>query len=248
MSTLFDDVDPAEDHEADVDYVAAVAKSLNKNVEDLTVEDLAKKAFHGDRHITRLETDLGALRTDLNTRVTLEEVMSEIKTARQPGEASRETHQSTESSNKVEGLKEEDVVRLLQNERQKAVHDQNIAQVRSNLAEMWGKGYRTKLKEVGEDLGLTEEEMGNMAATRPKVFMKLIGADAQPATRVNPQATLAPITGVRTRTNQAPERTYDYYKKLHKENPKLYWDPKTREQMYQDLEKIGPDAFLGNNK
>lgn len=245
MSTLFDNVDPSDDQNDEVDYVAAVAKSLNKDVVDLTVEDLAKKAFHGDRHITRLENDLGGLRSELNTRVTLEEVMSEIKTARQPGEVSREAHTLTENSNKVEGLKEEDVVRLLQNERQKAIQDQNITQVRANLAEIWGKGYRTKLKEVGEDLGLTEEEMGNMAATRPKVFMKLIGADAPASTRVNPQATLAPITGIRTRTNQQVERTYDYYKKVHKENPKLYWDPKTREQMYQDLDKIGPEAFLG---
>jgi hypothetical protein len=140
-------------------------------------------------------------------------------------------------------LKEEDVVRLLQNEKQKAIHDQNIAQVRETLQSAWGKGYRTKLKEVGDDLGLTEEEMGNMAATRPKVFMKLIGAEVKPG--VNPQATLAPVTGIRPRVNQAPERTYAYYKQLHKTNPKAYWDPKTREQMYQDLEKIGPEAFLG---
>lgn len=251
MSTLFDNndsVDPDSDHEQDVDYVAMVAQSLGKRPEELTVQDLAKKAAHGDRHINRLENDLDALRSEYNQTKPLEELLSEIKKLR-PQEASNQVVTPPgEGSSKVEGMKEEDVMRLLQNERVKAIQDQNIAQVRDSLESSWGKGYRTKLKEVGADLNLSEEEMGTMAARNPKAFMKLVGADVKPSGQVNARAALAPVSGVRTPTSSSPERDYSYYKKLHKENPNLYWDPKTRQQMYADLEKHGPEAFLKINQ
>lgn len=253
MSTLFDnDQDGSvglEDDNQEVNYVEAIAVSLGKNPEELTLEDLAKKAFHADRHINRLENETDGLRNEMNKRLSLEEVMTEIKGLRQPVEASNVSSTTPhESSNKVEGLKEEDVMRLLQNERVKAIQDQNINQVRRDLEAAWGKGYRTKLKEIGTDLNLTEEDLGGLAARNPKAFMKLVGADVAPRGQPMPNSVLSPTSSIRPTTRTTPERTYDYYKKMAKENPSLYWDPKTRQQMYADLEKYGPEAFLKINQ
>jgi hypothetical protein len=94
-----------------------------------------------------------------------------------------------------------------------------------------------------ESLEITEEDLNEMARNRPKFLLKTLGLD-QPAPKEPFQ------TPIRSTQKFVPagaeKRTWSYYQKLKKENPKLYNDPKTNVQMQKDYIELGDEFEDGD--
>lgn len=118
----------------------------------------------------------------------------------------------------------------------------NVRTVESKLQEAYGPDYRRHLKQKVSELGLTEDFVNTLARTHPNVLFKTLELDRQGEGFQSP-----PSSSRRSDLSTGgPERTWSYYEKMRKENPDKYFDPKTKAQMMQDYQRLGPKFEDGN--
>lgn len=230
--------DEIDDNNLD-DYVTEVATKYGKTADQLTVDELSKHLAHANRHIDKIEEENSHFRNERNSTQSLEEILKEIKALKNaPPQTTNPPTNAGERSGEKGNLTVDDLKRYLQEEKTNDLHQRNLAQVKEELVKTWGRDYARKLKEVGDDLGLTEDEMGEMAAKKPKMFLKAIGAEAKPAGPLG----LAPSSSIRP-SSSGKTRNFAYYNQLRRDNPQAYWDPKTRNEMFEMREKLGDQFY-----
>ena len=197
-------------------------------------EEVAKSAFHANEHIVRLEDQIKQQAEDLSNSVTKDEVeelvkkmANEISVQRTPNEGNTTPVDSSE----LESL----VTSVVEKREQQSVTQRNIQTVQESLKEAFGTEDEKHVKAKSEELNMTMDEMTALAARSPAAFMSLMG---QP---LNKQTNSMPTSAI-SQVNNTNERNYEYYSKLRKENPKLYYSPKIQLQMGEDRQKLG-DKF-----
>lgn len=212
-----------------------------------TVDDLAKGKFEADQFIERLTKEMNDLRQELNTRLTLEEYLNKIQ-----GGPGGEQHKDDDPPNEPKGgdgspgLKPEDIQRLIDERvskrEQERVQESNLKLVKDTLVSQFGPQYSSKLEEIGNNLGMSKEDITDMARLRPKALLALVGA----APGASQQQTLfTPPAGTNTASQPrgSVERTKSYYDKMKASDPKGYWNPKIQNQMHQDALRLGEKFF-----
>jgi hypothetical protein len=122
----------------------------------------------------------------------------------------------------------------------KSREQQNLESVKPLLTQKFGNNFQSKLKEEASKLGMTPEQLDQVAATNPKAFLRLVGAED-----VKKQESLfTPPSGVSTGFSMSPtEKTLSYYNQLKKDNPKLYASKELQNQRYKDAERLGEKFF-----
>jgi hypothetical protein len=124
---------------------------------------------------------------------------------------------------------------------------QNFKMVEDRLRERYGSNYKTHLRNQIDDLGITEQELNEMARKQPKVLLRTLGADKPPER--DPYQNI-PTSSQRSTDTFTPtstqKRTWSYYEDLKKKDPKVWLDRKTAIQMAKDAEQLG-DAFMDGN-
>lgn len=213
-------------------------KSLDK-------EALEKKAAHADQHIATLERRLDELRNDYLsereqnvTRAKLEELIAKIDQKQLTSSETPETKEVIQPELRPEQLQSL-VTQEIQRHEVSRKQEQNLETVKAKLVEKLGNNYQTIYKDRLSALGLTAEFADSLAKTSPTAFINTLGLnetrregfDTPPANT----SFLAPKT---------PEkRTYSYYQKMRRENPKLYYDPKIANEMDKMSQQLG-EAFF----
>lgn len=244
MTNLFEDDNNSSKFDPNKNYLEELVGTDKKFK---SAEDLAKGKAIADEYITTLERqkdeltrDFLALREQRNSEATLKDLIDRLD---QQQHASRD---NTNNSNDVNNpppidLKQiEDLLSSKISERETARRqEENFNLVKAKLQERLGPNFASVLRQEIEGLGLDEETFNAMARTNPKVVLKTLGLDQQPQTE-NFQS--PPRNNIRMNTDKAQKRTYSYYENMRKENPKLYYDPKTTVQMHNDAIELG-DAF-----
>lgn len=227
---------------------AAKAKFKNEKGE-LDVVGLAKGKLESDAFIINLTGQMEALRQDLNSRTSLEELLQDLKASRQP--ASNPAPQaSVNESNQEEpnaiALTVDAIKKLLQDELSQttklATAQRNVDFAEQELAKIWGASTRQKLEARAKELDVSLDFLKGLAASKPKLFLETVGAKAP--TQVNSQDYTPP----QSRDNPAhrepaPGRNKAYYEKLRKENPNEYWSVRVQGQEMRDAIQLG-DAFF----
>lgn len=217
-----------------------------------TPEDLAKGKAYADVTIETLTKKMDELRADYlkareenTTTAKLQDLIDQME-SRVNNDTQVATHQKANEDEKS-GLKIEDIDLLIsdkmsQFEAQKR-ETANANAVQSKLKERFGEKSQSFLMEQMETLGLTRENVNEMARKQPNVLIRALGLDQVPQTE-NFQA--PPRSALRN-DNFAPKggqkRTWSYYQELRKSKPDLYHDPKTNIQMQKDAIELG-DAFM----
>lgn len=211
-----------------------------------SVEDLAKGKAQSDRFIAQLQAEQEALRKELNTRLTMEQALDQL---RQGSSANNEEspggNQPSGSSDNPVSLKPEDVERIIdqrvtQRETER-IQQENLRTVKEALQASLGPEFPNKLKEIGDTLGMTADEMTALAKSKPKAFLALIGQ--QPAQKKESLFT-PPSSSVQTAFKPAnTERNKSYYDNLKKQNPKEYWTPRIQNQMHNDALRLQERFF-----
>lgn len=153
-----------------------------------SVEDALKSVPHAQKHIQTLESELAAAREELAKRKTAEELLDEIKSGIQP--------QATPAGSEFDQDKLMQLVdqTLEQKERQKSAKV-NAESVASKFTEKYGSKAEEVYNTVARESGLTVQQLNSLAASSPKIVLKLAGLEGiaapvagKPTSSVNTEA------------------------------------------------------------
>lgn len=126
--------------------------------------------------------------------------------------------------------------------------NENWRTVENKLKERWGSNYPNILRQQVEELGETPEFVNNLAKRNPQLFLRTFGLDREPVK----ETFEAPLPNRMRNDSFAPQggvkRTWTYYQKLKKDNPRQYLHPKTQDQMQKDAIAYGEDFNDGDFK
>lgn len=211
----------------------------------LDKEALEKKALHADQHIETLERRLDELRTDYlsiqeqnKTRARLEDLIKEYdqkQLTSSPEPDTKEVERPEIRPEQIQSLVEQEIQRHELSRRQ----EQNMESVKAKLKEKLGNNYQTIYKDRLQTLGLSTEFADSLAKTSPTAFMNTLGLNDVRRDSFDP-----PPVNTNTFTPKTPEkRTYSYYQKMRRENPKLYYDPKIANEMDRQSQALGEEFF-----
>ncbi len=208
-----------------------------------TPEDLAKGKLESDRFIEQLKREQAELRQELNTRLSLEEFLDQQK-ALSNTQVPEVPTQTTRTEN-VESLTKAEISAIVRDaltyEKTTASQAENMNYVRSELINSWGPDYTKKLAAQAADLGVDKEFLNNLAATKPKAFLKLVQAQAPQA--VDTTSVTPPRSSVRVNTNTSGMKNETYYAKLRKSDPKTYFSPAVQAERHQMAQRLGTAFF-----
>lgn len=236
---------------ADIDYV----KELEKKGYKIDVNELAKKAYHADQHITNLETEQAGLRSELEKRLSYEKLMEKIESTSAKAPTNNPSSQGSDQRTGSEAdqgnkgnLSNEEIVRIAQETFNKELsrrnQETNRESCRAELTKAWGNDYTKKLMAKANELGAQPDFLDHMASTNPKAFLTLMGVTSSGAQPSAPQVS-APNSNVRSSPvsmggNSAKEKR-DYYRRMMVENPSQYWKPATQREMHKLAMELGED-------
>lgn len=215
-------------------------------------EALAKGKYESDKHIEHLHGELSALRQELDKRLTLEEFVDKMKESRggQPDDhESNHDNQNGDEGNSGENqnnaVTPEEIRKLVEDQFK---HSEGIAKKKSNLdtviqkaEEALGSDYKVKLAQKAKQLGLGKEFLTNLAMEQPDSFVKIMIGDD---TLKQNDDIITPPKSEFTPPNPLADnsKTWNYYEKLRKENPRDYFTPQVQNEMHEQASKLG-EAF-----
>lgn len=216
---------------------------------------LARGKAEADAHIARLEHEKAELKQDFDrlhnesqSRARLEELIDKIAQANSNNtnnDNSGTTNQNNQGNSRdSSALNPEElksmVSDLFKQELTNTQKERNMAKSMEVLKQKFGENYVEPLKNFAKTVGLTEDQIRSLAQDSPAALGRLIGLDTQSGTG---------LTQERSSTNSASfkpnsgERTYSYYEKMRKDNPKEYHKTETQIQRMKDADRLGEKFF-----
>lgn len=227
MTDIFSNID-IETNDVDVSFETLVGEDKPYK----TPDDLAKAKRHADLHIKRLEAEAAEIRQELNKQLTMEELLTQIKTIQTPTPQSNPQVPPTNTEVQTPDINEL-VRKALETQTSEARKKANEAQVTNKLAERFGSEAQSYLNKKASELGVTIDYLRSQAQENPAVFYRLVDLD-RPAQALP--------TAVAPRSNQtvqpsSGERDKKYWDKMKATNPKEYFSPEGYKQRYRDMER-----------
>lgn len=221
-------------------------EELTAKWKDKPLEEVLKAKIESDLYIKTLERQKDELRTDyLKLR---EEATAQAKLQELLDRLEKSSSNSNVTTTPVNNLENQpqynpkDVEALVSQTmlKQKAEEKMtdNFNMVKGKLSERYGNNYQTALQESMNTLGLTGDELNEMARTRPNVLIRALGLNEPTQQNLFQN----PVRSSQRSDNFSPhneKRTWAYYQKLKKDNPTLYFNKKTQFQMHQDAGALG---------
>lgn len=205
----------------------------------IDVDSLLKAKAHADRHINRIETEQAGLREDLKVRTTLEDLVSRLQT---PNNVNQEPPVNSPNTPHSEIDVKKAIKEELSEFQRQAQYQQNIAYVQAELMKTWGSDYTSKLKAKARELGESEDDLGALAASKPKVFLALVGAGEKQIYNPAPPSSHR-ITSSGNHAQSHGIKGKAYYDKMRRENPSLYWEVSTQKALHAEAEQVGMEVW-----
>jgi hypothetical protein len=213
------------------------------------VEALAKGKASSDQMIEHMKKENAQIREELQKRLTLEEFMSELEKRQKPTESTIPSPVEPEIEPKVnDGLSEEKVAALLEDRLSKLTEEQrkeqNLQVAISKMNSEWGSNAKAKLQEVADKLSIPKKDLQEYAKTNPTVFLQLVGLGE--STPVQSSSQTVPTSQVDTSKmppSSSGEKTYQYYEKMRKENPREYHSAKVQNEMMKQATKYAEQGI-----
>jgi len=212
---------------------------------------LAKAVMHGtstiDLYKTRMDQmreDMLKLREDNLAKANLEDLIDQLS------KKQNTNHELPPVKEEKPGMSTDDLESLfetkLQQHELKKKADENLNAVRAKLKEQLGDKAPEILKQRTQELGLTDQEVSDLAKKSPTALLRVLGLEQQN----NQSYFQSPPRSDKRTDNFAPtgekKRTWSYYQELKKANPQLYYDPKIAVQMQKDAIEYGESFRDGN--
>jgi len=215
-------------------------------------QELARGKYEADLYVRTLERQKDELRSDFlklkdeqAARAKLEDLIDQWSNKQQSSSDNTQANEQQTTKPVIDSKEIESLVssKIQEHELTKK-QQENFAQVRTKLKEHFGSNYQEVLKQQIDNLGLNEDFINDLARRYPTVLYKTLGLDQEQR-----ESFQSPPRSNQRSDNFAPsttKRTWSYYQKIKKENPKLYYDPKTTVQMHNDAIALGKEFEDGD--
>lgn len=252
MDELFQTVVPADTN--NVDPKSAYEALVGEGKKYASPEMLAASRVHADKFIEKLQSENAELRTELNSRLTVEQLMTKLsdrqainndETGNRGNTPQPPVNTSDVNPPNVQ-LTEEAIARLVQkeltNHSNKTREQANTAVVVSELKKQFGDNYVEHMQARLNELGISKEAAIQLASSMPKAYIELIGK--KPNQSVPNQAPPRGFnTASQSHATDPNNPGMSYFNKLRKENPREYFKPHIQNQIMELGAKYG-DEFL----
>lgn len=215
-----------------------------------TVADLAKGKIESDAFIARLLEEQKELRDDLKGRKNLEELAAEFGKLQTPSlEPNVPPSSNNEPSVDEQGTATEDLEQRIENtltkrEAAKKATDNRIL-VKQQLQKTFGNNFPDKLRlRVAElQLGLSDEDLNNLAGKSPIAFLKTLGISETSSVSAPSPRIESSVNSAGFMPSNNPERTRAYYDRVKEQDRVKYFSPAVQQQMYKDALALGERFF-----
>jgi hypothetical protein len=210
-------------------------------------EALARGKHEADKFVEDLKRQNAELREDMEKAAKVEELLEEIRNQKELT-ANKDPNDHVDPGDTSSDQMTPDALKALiethVSERDaKRTATQNLAEVDKVLTEKYGEGAASILSSRADDLGMSTDEMKDLAARNPKAFLRLVGADAETQQSSTLLGNSQRSEGVQIKG--AETRDFAFYQKIRRESKNRYHSVDVQKQMWKDAEAMGA-AFYGN--
>lgn len=226
-------------NEADQDFVAKVAEAKGENWRDPKV--LAKGYLESQKFIDQLKAELEVATTKANQADYAKEILAKMEAAQgkpTTGDAAStnsgtsSTSDQTFSVEQIKGLIKESMT-----EDDKArTKAQNLLEADRLLTAQFGTEAQKAVLEQASKLGMSKDDLAEIAAKSPAAFMALLGTSTPKDSNAGLKSTINTSAAAFQHTGQ---RDWAYYQKLRREDPKTYRRADTQDQIVKDRLSLG---------
>lgn len=225
-------IDPSKD------YLAEFVGEGKKFADN---QGLARAKAESDAMIVRQNNELAALRTEVERRAGMADLIKQLEATRtpQPDGGNQPPVQAPVNPNtnptaidfKAEIQKAFDQRTLEQRE------NDNLELVAKVLEERLGPGFAQVAAQKAKEIGVGAKFLNDLAKTQPKAVFKLLDIPEQaPNVRSSVQPLRAlPVAG--------EVRNFAFYEKIRLADPRAYNSIKVHNEMLRNLEALGPEEF-----
>ena len=196
-----------------------------------TVEDLAIGKVQSDEFIEQLQTETAGLREDLGKRVSVEEAISNLKKSGVNNDNGGDTSPAQLSPDDIQSI----VTKTLTETQTAQTYNKNLDVTSNLMTEKFGEKAAETLQNKAQSLNLSVQELKDIAGKSPDAFKELMGL-TQKQTSGTPQSSGGTVnTELISSLNSEDKDGWEYYEKLRKTNPTLYWKPATQNEMHAKM-------------
>lgn len=224
-----------------------------------TPQDLAKGKLESDKFIRDLERQISEMKEDLDKSSKIEELLElarsqqKDKAAQSPpsGNENREDNDggTGDPNDTSSGLTDERLKALIESQLSTVEtarsRQNNLKEVDAILEEKFGETAKSFLKTKSSEIGMSIDELKDLASRNPKAFFQLTGVTVGGVPNRNQSVTVGSSRsdGTAVYGGKSENRDFAYYQKLRKENKKQYYNSATQAQMYKDVKEIPKEIF-----
>lgn len=215
------------------------------------VDALARGKAESDAFIENLKQEQKNLREDYQrlleekkTQARLEDIIDKLSKSQEkpnenPADTSGENRGDTKTvldPEKINSLIESKISETRSRERAEA----NLKLVKEKLSETYGNKYPEALRETTEKLGLSTEQVEQIAASSPQTILRLMDNNNEKIDVVPPRGSVN-STGFGSKKPEV--KNYSYYEKLRQEQPEKYNTPQIQQERWKSAKELGENFF-----
>lgn len=221
-----------------------------------SLEELAKGRVEADLFIDQLKKETGELRTEMEKRLSLEDLLKQ-KDASSSEKPAPEPQPADDSANREaepapDKSKDDDlgakVREILESERSKSTTEANLNSVAETLVQTYGSEEKAReaVRARAADLGLSVNFLMETAAASPKAFLEVVGlkesGPKSPGGKTPGAVNSAAMVSATPQRGGEPQ-TYAEFEALRRDNPAKYFTPKVQNKMYALAREKGDSFF-----
>lgn len=241
---MTDDLFSGTDQEDQKDYLSELVGEGKKFKDP---QALARGKAESDAYIEQLKRENAEMRGELNTRLTLEELMTKINEKKDaPLSNSEPTSRSEQSANTKPTFTPEEIDKLLDQKLQQKEAAQtaksNLNFVKQKLSQHYGQDFPEKLKNKLAEIGIGQDFANDVAAKNPQAFLHMLGLAGAGNQGPNPTPPRGTVNTASFQPANTSAKKYADFQKMRRDDPKTYWLPATQNEMFR-LAKEQGDAF-----
>lgn len=240
---LFGSKEPVVGSDQDTDAsLEAIKTKFTKEDGTIDTDALLKKALNADLHIPKIESENANLRKKVDESLTYQDLLNKINAQRESA-SSGSNQDPNERDDPRKEITEKDLEamadKVFSKRQQEAAQAANVQYVAQELTKVWGKDFPDRLRQKGNQLGISEARIRAMAMDEPKVLLAL----ALPAAKEVDNTYVPPQTTTRTSHTTNNTRNWAYYKAMMKNDPKRYNSQAVVNEMHEMAHKLGADFY-----
>ncbi len=194
-----------------------------------TTEEALKALYHSQNHISTIEDENRKMREQIKEQESKREFLDKLKASSSEGEANPNL-----DPNSINQMINEN---LSQREQQKKLTD-NMQSVDNQMKQMYGSKAQEVLVAKATDLGMTIDQMANVAANSPSAFLNWF-EQVKPTETPNLTSNLNMDGTTPQSGGEVTPFSYKYFQNLRKENPSEYMSEKVQIQMHNKMQELG---------